>query len=135
MAKKNKRRSRKHEYIQPPSERRSNKQRPVRRERTVQTRSAASAAGRRGQRRPMTVPEPSIKRTLRLIALYWVLFLVLQYFLNGSVKGMSSEQRILNSFAIATLFAVAFAPMLHWMERMRWKRFQRASSRGRTGDE
>lgn len=105
------RRRKKSVYIQPPHEVNSKRQH-VRR---------ATPARQAAKRTPAELPEPTLRRTARMLPIYFVVMFGLQYLLTGG-QGLSGEQRLANALLIATMVSVIFFPVLHMLEKSRYKR-------------
>ncbi|MCW2928418.1 MAG: hypothetical protein JWM86_2386 [Thermoleophilia bacterium] len=113
--------ARKREYIPPSSEVVN------RRERTHQTvrtqRPAASARGG-SARQVAPYPEPSLKRTLKRLPIYFVMIFALQYYLLGSgSKTLEGSERLLFAAGQAGLVTLIFAPFMHVMDRFAYNRY------------
>lgn len=120
---------RKREYIPPVHEVLNKKESTPRAARG----GAATSRGRSGggARQHRVPPEPSLRRTLRRLPVYFAILLALQYFLvdEEAAKKLSTWQRLNLSAMYAAVVTLAFAPFMYWMEkwsyRMQMKRLQR----------
>lgn len=110
-------RRRKSVYIQPPHEVNSKK------ERTPTTRKKSGPA-----RPAQEIPVPSVKRTAKMLPIYFIVMFGLQYLLTGS-QGLSTTARLLNSLLIASMVSMIFFPVLHMMEKSRYRRMMRMKDR------
>lgn len=128
-----KRKPRKRAYIPPASEVTS------RRERTSTTRPARSQPGARGgtPRRGMPGwehPVPTWGRTLRRLPMYLALMIALQMLIpTESNRGLSLTERVIPAALVAIVVTVAFAPLMHAMDRWSYNRWLRTQA-GRGGD-
>jgi hypothetical protein len=115
---------RKREYNPPSHEVVNKKETGPRVQRSAPPKGRAGGAGagaRAGQVR--LPPEPSIKRTMKRLPVYFVILLALQYFLidEEAAKDYSQLERVAISALYALLVTVAFAPFMYWMERWSYR--------------
>jgi len=117
------RKPRKREYIPPVHE-------VVNKKDAVRTKRPAPAVSRRSPDwRP---PEPTWRRTLRRVPVYFVLLFGLNWFMmSGAKTDYTRNEIVTQSLLTAALYAVLFIPILYWMERWTYsksiKRIERDS--------
>lgn len=114
---------RKRAYIPPPNEA-SAKQTS-----TTTTRKVSTKSGSGGRAyytapngRKMPVPaKPGLKRSLTQIPLYFIAMAVVVYLTTP--KGTTTD-RLLYAATQALILSVVFLPMLYWLDRMRYRRYE-----------
>ncbi|MCW2955464.1 MAG: hypothetical protein JWO69_333 [Thermoleophilia bacterium] len=98
-----------------------------RREKTTTSRPAPRSAQRPGgPRQPMPYPEPTLKRTLKRLPIYFLMIFALQYFLQGKAD-VSTNERLFAAAVVAVMVTVAFAPFMHMMDRFAYNRYVKRS--------
>lgn len=116
--------ARKRAYIPPSSEVVKRKERTTsspRVQRTQATRGGAASA--RGQ---YVYPQPSLKRTLKRLPVYFVLIFALQYWFAGQdARGFDTQERLVFAAGSAAFVTVLFAPFMHVMDKFAYNRYQR----------
>lgn len=125
---------RKREYL-PPTHEVVNKKETAPRMR----RSRPSSGGRGGGQWRLP-PEPSLRRTLRRLPIYFLILFALQFFLMGDQAekdNLSPAQRAFYASVTAGMVTLAFAPFMYWMERwsyrMQKRRYERDHGTGGDG--
>lgn len=117
--------ARKRAYI-PPSHEVINRRE---RDETTHTRSAPRQSrdtARGAARAAYEYPQPTIRRTLRRLPLYFVLIFGLQYFLS---REDATSARLLQAAAQAAIVTIAFAPLMHVMDRFAYNRWLKRSGK------
>jgi hypothetical protein len=111
--------ARKRAYIPPSSEVVN------RRERTSTPRSQRTTAAK-SQRggAAYAYPQPSLRRTLRRLPIYFLLIFALQYFIVGmEQEALSTSERLRFAASTAAFVTVLFAPFMHVMDRFAYNRY------------
>ena len=113
--------ARKRAYIPPSSEVVNRK------ERSASSRVHRTTAARGGAQRGQYVyPQPSLKRTLKRLPVYFVLIFALQYFFAGQdPKFDTTNERLVFAAGSAAFVTVLFAPFMHVMDRFAYNRYLR----------
>ena len=120
---------RKRPYIQPPSEV-TDRERPRTRVVKAGPRSGDARFYTAPNGRKMPVPAaPSIKRSLKQLPLYFVAMAVVVYFTS---KGQTTNARLTFALLQAVMLCVIFLPMLYWLDKMRFNRYEINTSGGKS---
>jgi hypothetical protein len=111
--------ARKRAYI-PPSSEVVNRRERTQSQRTQ--RSTAPKAQRGGA--AYAYPQPSLRRTLRRLPVYFLLIFALQYFIVGmEQESLSTRERLQFAASTAAFVTVLFAPFMHVMDRFAYNRY------------
>lgn len=109
-----------------------------RRERTQSRRAERvqrSQQARGGPRQPHAYPQPSLRRTLRRLPIYFVLIFALQYFLAPSnARDLATSDRLMLAASSAAFVTVLFAPFMHVMDRFAYNRYLKRTGQQPSGD-
>ncbi len=115
--------TRKRAYI-PPSNEVVNRREPSSSARPQQRASRTTAAPRGASaRQQYEYPQPSLRRTLRRLPIYFVLIFVLQYFFAGKGSDISTSQRLVVAAGSSAFVTIIFAPFMHVMDKFAYNRY------------
>ncbi len=125
-----KRKTRKRPYIQPPSEVQNRKS--VAAKRTV--RVEARDRGDRfytlpnGRRMPIP-PQPGVRRLMRQLPFYFIAMLLVGYFTIKFPGDTTAQAKLAIAAVQAAPITLLMLPMLYFLDRGRWNRYQRVINR------
>lgn len=124
--------TRKRAYIPPSNEVVNRRERtPARRAERVHR----TQQGRGSARQPYAYPQPSLRRTLRRLPIYFVLIFALQYFLApASAQDLPTSERLMLAASSAAFVTVLFAPFMHVMDRFAYNRYLKRTGQQSTTD-
>lgn len=125
--------TRKRAYIPPSNEVVNRRERtPARRAERAQR----TQPGRGGPRPAYAYPQPSLRRTLRRLPIYFVLILALQYFLApASARDLPTSERLMLAASSAAFVTILFAPFMHVMDRFAYNRYLKRTGQQPSGGE
>ncbi len=116
--------ARKRAYIPPSAEVVNRKERTTSAPRVQRTQATRGGAG--GARGQYVYPQPSLKRTLKRLPVYFVLIFALQYFFAGQdARGLDTQERLIFAAGSAAFVTVIFAPFMHIMDKFAYNRYLR----------
>ena len=96
--------------------------------RTIHASKPGSGAPARGARTNQ-LEEPSIRRTLKRLPIYFVLIFALQYYMAGFEKVVpDAPDRARIAAQSAGIVTLAFAPFMHIMDRWTYNRLQKRAA-------
>lgn len=95
--------------------------------RTIQASKPASGGARGAGTN--TLEEPSIRRTIKRLPIYFALIFALQFYLVGVDKpDYDTVQRAIAAGTQAGIVTLAFSPFMHIMDRWTYNRLQRKAA-------
>ena len=116
--------ARKRAYIPPSAEVVNRKERTTSAPRVQRTQ--ATRGGARGSNGQYVYPQPSLKRTLKRLPVYFVLIFALQYWFAGQdARGFDTQERLMFAAGSAAFVTVLFAPFMHIMDKFAYNRYLR----------
>lgn len=125
-----KRKTRKRPYIQPPSEMNSRKQSSERRTVRVEQRDRGDRFYMlpNGRRMPIP-PAPGFRRLMRQLPFYFLAMLAVGYFTIKFPESTTAQAKLAIAAVQAAPITLLMLPMLYFLDRGRWNRYQRVINR------